>query len=138
MLKVDIERENWSRGSTGFLRDPANGKMCAMGFACLAAGLDEKDISGRTSLGVLYWDRTLETQAARERLKRLLHSEHPRQISKIHDALVTANDGWVMRSSTYGDLLPMIDDFRLLSDWDREKAIMALGLLADIEFSFVD
>jgi hypothetical protein len=68
MLKVEVDRNRWYRGKGGkfsrllttentkygTIKDPGYeripkedaGKMCCLGFACLAAGMEEKDIQG--------------------------------------------------------------------------------------------
>lgn len=49
LLKVVVDRRTWGRGdpSNSALLSSTTGKMCCLGFACLAAGLTKEQIKDR-------------------------------------------------------------------------------------------
>lgn len=53
-MKVVVDRARWLRGEGGDdskLLRRMDGKMCCMGFACIAAGAEPEDIKGLTTVG---------------------------------------------------------------------------------------
>ena len=51
MLKVIVDRKGRLRGKgPSELRSQYTGKMCCVGFACLAAGMSESDIAGKLTV----------------------------------------------------------------------------------------
>lgn len=56
MLKVTIDRSRWLRGegpARSFLLREEDGKMCCLGFACIAAGCAPEELAGEKTPGEL-------------------------------------------------------------------------------------
>jgi hypothetical protein len=118
MLEVVIDRERWLRGegsTQSFLLRPEDGRMCCIGFACLAADLKPEDIMGRKTLA-----QATTSAVARSAPGTPLASLFPRIVL---ERLYGAND--ILSPFAGGDE-------------HREAEIIRLGLLADIAFSFIN
>ena len=114
MLKVQVERDNWLRGEgASYLRDH-DGRMCCIGFACLAAGMKEEDIVGH----MMVISDCLEMGDVPEVLKATLMEDNG-SASEEADELYVTNDN------------------RSISDSQRETMLKDYGKAAGIEFEFV-
>ena len=111
-LKVEIDRQKWLRGEgakASYLLRPSDGKMCCIGFACLAAGCTPEQISNQqivqSTLTNLY-DTPLDFRT---------------------------NTGDVSLESLY-----VVNDDLDLEPSEREERLKRLGLKRGIEFTFVN
>ena len=117
MLKVIVDRTKWFRGhgieNSQLLR--SDGRMCCLGFACLAAGLSPEQIGESQSPGPVYrvekWPETLLS---------LIDKNEDHCNSKIGYRLMTLNDDM------------------LIDDNSRETHIRQEGEEAGIEFEFIN
>ena len=122
MLDVVIDRTKWARGEPSSLRDDRTKMQCCLGFACRAAGVTKKRITGQ---GVI--DDIIDDKGLRENLPGLITKDGPGWMTNsIHDELVMAND-------SFG-----LDYKNITDDREREDLITKLGKEAGINFSFVN
>ena len=111
MLKVIVDRKRWWRGGgPSRLRDSSSEMMCCVGFACLAAGMEEEKIVG----------------------KRVVHSKDFSDIPEELYGLVY--DGKVSPSATE---LYRVNDNRDYSKRLRETLVKEIGQRVGLEFEFV-
>ena len=113
MLKVEVNRKRWGRGTGdgSLLRD---GKMCCLGFVCRKVGLSAEEIKHTGEpIDVVVGEKVPKAM-------RGLYNKKLDGRSKVCRALVRYNDDSV------------------LSDKQREKKIISYGRKAGIEFTFVN
>lgn len=138
MLKVQIDREHWSRGCDGMLYNPGDGKMCCLGFVALKLGFSKEEITDvadpETMAETISADRL--TSAWPETMlnfrgyaNEVRHTAIVRDLITINDQDLS-NDGEVNLSSTGGDIT--VDD-----EESREDAIKMLMEKAGVEVEFV-
>lgn len=122
-LKVVVDRNKWLRGSApGVLkatkRDVGNptlvGKMCCLGFACLAAKVSPRTIAGKLMPADLNFI--------------------PKKLAKLIDQ--AASRGHSGKSSAVASNLAATNDSHVWNDAEREKRIISLGKQANIDFVF--
>lgn len=138
VLEVVVNRPQWHRGQGGSgygegdnspsaLLIPGTGKMCCLGFACIAAGLTPDQIRGK---GYPY---NIEQMTTRAR-----PSEDPKILPPSLQPLVAYEpDGYVMNSDT-GSRLAKTNDDESITDVQREERIIALGAGVGLKFTFVN
>ena len=110
-LHVVVDRSRWLRGEgsmKSFLFRPTDGKMCCLGFACLANGDNESVISGARSPSA-WW---IESQALPG---------------------IKTNWGW----NAYVEAMS-INDAQDLRDAKREEMLTETLARVGIELTFVD
>jgi hypothetical protein len=129
MLDVVVDRNQWYRGHGHYssrlrindatlqaemdLHTSDIGKMCCLGFACLAAGLNAKEIGNVGYPHSLPRQVGIQLPASLERVAKLEDDE-------------------------YGDQkIGSVNDNISFTDEEREKAIIVLGLKYGINFTFV-
>lgn len=116
MLDVVIDRKTWNRGggkNNGILRNESTGKMCCLGFACIAAGYSESEINGFGDVDMPYSGRNISTVEGLLDLDNILPNN-------IHGYLVDSNDN------------------DCIDDKIREQEIIEQGKRAEINFTFVN
>lgn len=123
MVKVVVDRAHWLRGEEdSVLLRPEEDKMCCLGFACLALGLERCDIDSLSSPV-----RVVE--------------QHPRLKGKLRVFLRDAQGGWndedVLNNRTTENLMRVNDDDTTDDDVYREERLKVLGLQIGLEFEFV-
>lgn len=122
MLKVIIDRTKWLRGEgndKSRLLRPSDGKMCCIGFACLAAGIPKSAIEDRAEVGLLFGNPSMPIP---ESLK-LLYSRRPSGLGE--ESGVCHN-------------LYEVNDLKDYNDESREADIVNMGKDAGIAFSFIN
>lgn len=111
MTKVIIDRKRWLHAETNSqLLRKSDGKMCCLGFACLALGFSEEDIAGHST--------PLHTKKVIPGLS----------IKNINNEYIDT------RTTSY---LMWTNDYTGMSDTEREARIIELGKKAGLEFEFV-
>jgi hypothetical protein len=146
MLNVIVERSKWYRGqgSDGSalliayeMKGGQNvGRMCCLGFACLAAGLAVGDIAGKPcpSNVLKEWRDFGNTHDLDEKLPAPLMN------------LVTIDDGFIGDSDLCQRMTETNDapagdtagEDSIADDAEREERLIELGREAGINFTFVD
>ncbi len=131
MLDVTVKRSEWYRGkgsdrSRLLIADgPSAGQMCCLGFAALASGLTEKQITNVPMPMNLVRNGTVD-------------------ISDLHSALQACVDGsdddegeeW--QDSAVGNDLAEFNDDPEIDDPTREERLISAGAEIGINFTFVD
>ena len=115
LTKVVVKRSKWLRGNpvrSVLLNE--SGRMCCLGFACLAAGVPKTAIEEvEMPAGI---DRELPPS-----LDKLIREDYGRGYdTPISTQLAATNDSFTLQPK------------------EREAQIKALGVKAGIDFSFVD
>ncbi len=117
-LRVIVDRSRWYRGKGSVesrLRRSVDGQMCCLGFACLAAGHSEDDITEAATpleLRSSLLPGTEEYRAARKRL----------------------DDG---HGTAIGEAIN-INDSRHITDEERERDLARILTQVGIDLEFVD
>ena len=127
MLNVVIDRKTWGRGKITLLRNRADGLQCCLGFACLAAGATEDEITGWGEVDYLVQRDYVKNERFLERVSGLLRldsADNTYYSNETHNDLVRINDSM----GRHGNI----------TEEKREADIIELGKKADINFSFVD
>ena len=111
MLKVIVRRAQWLRGNdaTSMLYRPSDRRMCCLGFACKAAGLKTKEISG-------------------EAFPNNVMAPLPKPLKR----LVTSGGN----TSGICDELVAINDDNTISTKEREAKLKQVGKHAGLDFRF--
>lgn len=125
--KVVVDRRNWLRGEgpkTSFLRRGCDGKMCCLGFAALALGISEAEITNISTFSEI-------SPFNRERLKDFFFDkenifEYEPELSDDIVSLMKVNDDKI-------EFEPEIDEEK-----DREDYIKFRGKLIGLDFEFVN
>lgn len=126
-MKTLVKRSEWYRGVTsGFsalrvLEDQAFGKKCCLGFVALACGFTEGDIDGLETPATL--SRNIGQVAIFGLVEETTYFDFPDREYE--------NTSVCMRMMTVNDDPKIEDD-------ERELLLTELGIIANIEFEFVD
>ena len=109
MLKVEIDRQWWSRGDgTSLLLDTRDGGMCCMGFAALEAGFDPQTIADKGT------------------------------VEQLPACGMTPDPLTAFYNTAEGSSIYSVNDTVTFDDETREEQLIKLGLTVNIEFSFVN
>ena len=127
MTKVIIDRTKWSRGSLAanallVNRETAEsispgvprakvGRMCCLGFVCLAQGVPRKSLSGQP---------------------------FPADLSRLVPGLTYRDDTWGWRNTHFAEGAAEINDNGDISEEDRESQLIELAAQNGFEFQFIN
>ncbi len=124
-VDVIVDRERWGRGTgIGTLLDPETGKMCCLGFACLAFGFTPEEIErkGMPSSLADVPAPDVPTKSDPEKVIPLICAKS-KHTGRAYD-------------TSLAGLLAASNDRGNLSDSEREALIKGIGLQVGINFSF--
>jgi hypothetical protein len=122
-MELVIDRSKWLRGEGGtqsYLMRRYDGKMCCLGFYCLACGLTERQIIDIQSPNTLMIGMNFDRP-------NLLKDTHGSWLIHTHDTAI---------SKVAADLMDLNDDQRL-SEHKREQAITEIFARHDVTVTFV-
>lgn len=139
MTRIEISRARWGRGqSTGSaLKRVDDGKMCCLGFVCLAAGIPEENLEGMGYPHSLFLRETYTAVPFDHTSKPV---EGPLYCQSIPDMLrpfIIGEFTAFYRSSLTTDLAQANDDPTLI-DSKREARLIEIAAEHGYEFVFVD
>lgn len=130
LLDVTVERSKWYRGQgdeqsrllvTVHDDSEQNGKMCCLGFVCLAAGLTPDDIANRPF-----------PAEVRNQLPIV------RQFPQVLEPLLYVAGDLQAANSTHCNDIGSVNDSEDMPDTEREATLTKLGKEVGINFTFVD
>ena len=114
MLNVTVEMSKWLRGTQpSYLLDVESGRMCCLGFVCLAVGLAERSIRNKRSIACVSQSAAL-----------------PPALEKLYSSDNRCD-------SDVAEQLMMINDELEVPDTERCAKLVRVSKEAEIAFTFV-
>jgi len=115
-LKVIVDRKRWLRGegatNSSLLRE-RDGKMCCLGFACLAAGHTEDEIRGRLIPSALAAPKVPGMEAVKGFYSygiTLSGGARPIESDRMGEAMSINDNAYFMESVRESKLIAIFDD----------------------------
>jgi hypothetical protein len=123
---VVVDRKTWLRGESSkdsYLYRKSDGKMCCIGFVCLACGMDKKQIADCDTLRMLVAP---------------YHDGKPVDMSVLPQKMWLVDESGEMQGLYLANDKQSKADGSELYDEDREADIIARGVRVGIKFEFVN